>query len=35
MCKVLIEEYKADVNLSDINGITPLHIASYVGHLEI
>ena len=35
MCKLLIEEYKADVNLSDINGITPLHIASYFGHLEI
>ena len=35
MCKLLIEEYKADVNLSDINGITPLHIASYFGHLEV
>ena len=35
MCKLLIEEYKADVNLTDINGITPLHIASNSGHLEI
>ena len=35
LCKLLIEEYKADVNLSDINGITPLHIASYFGHLEV
>ena len=35
MCKLLIEEYKADVNLTDINGRTPLHIASYLGQLEI
>ena len=35
MCKLLIEEYKVDVNLSDINGVTPLHIASYFGHLEV
>ena len=35
MCKVLIEEFKADVNHSDYNGITPLHIASKFGHLEI
>ena len=35
MCKVLIEEYKADVNLSDDDGITPLHLACTLGHLEI
>ena len=35
MCKLLIEEYKADVNLSDTNGRTPLHIASIFGHVEV
>ena len=35
MCKVLIEEYKADVNLPDDDGITPIHLASKLGHLEI
>ena len=35
VCKLLIEEYNADVNLSDDDGITPLHLASNLGHLEI
>ena len=35
MCKLLIEEYNVDVNASDIEGMTPLHLASKMGHLEI
>ena len=35
VCKVLIEEYKADVNCSDDDGITPLHLACTLGYLEI
>ena len=35
MCKLLIEEYNVDVNASDIEGMTPLHLASNMGHLEI
>ena len=34
VCKLLIEEYKVDVNLSDNYGITPLHLASQMGQLE-
>jgi ankyrin repeat protein len=35
VCKLLIEEYKADVNLSNSYGMTPLHLASKLGDLEI
>ena len=35
MCELLIEEYKVDVNISDDFGMTPLHLASKLGHLEI
>ena len=35
VCKLLIEEYKVDVNLSDNYGMTPLHLASKLGQLEI
>ena len=35
VCKLLIEEYKADVNLSDDYGLTPLHLACKLGWLEI
>ena len=35
VCKLLIEKYKADVNLSDDYGMTPLHLACKLGHLEI
>ena len=33
--ELLIEEYKLDVNLSDDFGMTPLHLASKLGQLEI
>ena len=35
MCKLLIEEYKVDVNLSNDYGMTPLHLSSKLGQLEI
>ena len=35
VCELLIEEYKVDVNISDDFGMTPLHFASKLGHLEI
>ena len=35
VCKLLIKEYKADVNLSDDYGMTPLHLACKLGWLEI
>ena len=35
VCKLLIEGYKVDVNISDNYGMTPLHLASKLGHLEI
>ena len=35
VCKLLIEEYKVDVNLSDDYGLTPLHLACKLGWLEI
>ena len=35
VCKLLIEDYKADVNLSNDYGMTPLHLASKLGDLEI
>ena len=34
-CKLLIEEFKIDVNLSGDYGMTPLHLASKLGQLEI
>ena len=35
VCELLIEEYNVDVNISDDYGMTPLHLASKLGHLEI
>ena len=35
ICKLLIEEYKVDVNTSDNDGMTPLHLAFKMGNLEI
>ena len=35
VCKLLIEDYKVDVNISDNSGMTPLHLASKMGQLEI
>jgi ankyrin repeat protein len=35
VCELLIEECKVDVNISDDFGMTPLHFASKLGHLEI
>ena len=35
LSKLLIEEYKADVNSIDNYGLTPLHKASKLGHLDI
>ena len=35
VCELLIEGYKVDVNISDDFGMTPLHLASKLGHLEI
>ena len=35
VCELLIEEYKVDVNFSDDFGMTPLHLASKLGYLEI
>ena len=35
VCKLLIEEYKVDVNLSDENGMTPLLLASKLEKPEI
>ena len=35
VCKLLIEEFKADVNLSGDYGMTPLHLAAKLGQLEI
>ena len=35
VCKLLIEEYKVDVNTSDNDGMTPLHLAFKMGNLEI
>ena len=35
VCKLLIEEYKVDVNASDNDGMTPLHLAFKMGNLEI
>ena len=35
LCKLLIEEYKVDVNAPDLDGMTPLHLASKMGYLEI
>ena len=35
VCKLLIEGYKVDVNMSDNYGMTPLHLASKLGQLEI
>ena len=35
VCKLLIEELKVDVNLSGDYGMTPLHLASKLGQLEI
>ena len=35
VCKLLIEEYKVDVNTSDNDGMTPLHLACKMGNLEI
>ena len=35
VCELLIEEYKVDVDLSDDFGMTPLHLASKFGYLEI
>ena len=35
VCKLLIGKYKADVNLSDNYGMTPLHLACKLGWLEI
>ena len=35
MCKLLIEKHKVDVNASDVNGMTPLHLAFKKGDLEI
>ena len=35
VCVLLIEEYKVDVNISDDYGMTPLHLASKLGRLEI
>ena len=35
VCKLLIEEFKVDINLSGDYGMTPLHLASKLGQLEI
>ena len=35
MLELLVEEYKLDVNYSDEIGMTPLHLASKLGKLEI
>ena len=35
MIELLVEEYKLDVNRSDDFGMTPLHLASKLGQLEI
>ena len=35
VCELLIEKYKVDVDLSDDFGMTPLHLASKLGNLEI
>ena len=35
VCKLMIEDYKVDVNISDHSGMTPLHLASKMGQLEI
>ena len=35
VCILLVEKYKADVNMSDNYGMTPLHLASKLGQLEI
>jgi ankyrin repeat protein len=35
VCKLLIEDYKVDINISDNSGMTPLHLASKMGQLEI
>ena len=35
VCKLLIEDYKVDVNIPDHSGMTPLHLASKMGQLEI
>ena len=35
VCKLLIEGYKVDVNMSNNYGMTPLHLASKLGRLEI
>ena len=35
VCKLLIEEFKVDVNMSNNYGMTPLHLASKLGQLEI
>ena len=35
MIELLVEEYKLDVNGSDDFGMTPLHLASKFGYLEI
>ena len=35
VCKLLIEEFKVDVNLSGDYGMTPLHLASKLRQLEI
>ena len=35
VCELLIEGYKVDVIISDEFGMTPLHLASKLGHLEI
>ena len=35
MIELLVEEYKLDVNHSDDFGMTPLHLASKLGKLEI
>ena len=35
VCELLVEGYKVDVIISDDFGMTPLHLASKLGHLEI
>ena len=35
VCKLLIEEYKVDVNFSNDYGMTPLHLSSQLGQLDI
>ena len=34
VCKLLIKQYKVDVNISDGYGMTPLHLASKLGRLK-